>query len=360
MISSKCLVEIAETIIRDILAARHIKDELLVKELIRASGLNSNELFLILAFCYQELKKESPLEQIQACLNERYKVVFDEHNKFQANHITTEEKKRNLTRAVSYLDLDLEAPADLLLGYDKKLMYYENNKLYSLFPVAKKVLSIHIQGKFNAVETLTSDYLQHKIGGEGYVVEFYILQSMKMTCNDGRLLALKWKHIKSKETGNKIFAIREVSEFVTLPSRKPTQTTLYIPLSKQYPDIDCLIYDKDEDKLYPIQITLTQKNHKDSYHSWKEKNEKNWLQVFKNSQVCFIWLVGSSKKFTRKNQNYWAVLFASLPNENQHYFQVFRTKEKELQAHVQAREEIVAEVEESGEGQPEDEEETLV
>ena len=105
----------------------------------------------------------------------------------------------------------MEAPVDILLNCDKKLMYNENNKLYSLFPVAKKVLYTNIQQKCNAVEALVSDYFQHNIGGEGYVVEFYILQSMNMACNDSRLLALK----QTKQTGTKMFTIQQVSELLS-------------------------------------------------------------------------------------------------------------------------------------------------
>ena len=86
-----CLAETAKFFIRATLAAKQ-KDEFLPNEIIRATGLNSNELLIILVFCFEELKKESSQEQIQSYLYARYEDILDEHLKFLENYITTEDK----------------------------------------------------------------------------------------------------------------------------------------------------------------------------------------------------------------------------------------------------------------------------
>jgi len=359
--------DIAKAVIRSHLTALNLLNNSLSEnaisslsdEIIRITGRNTNELMLLLTDCIKNPESEKNLfKKIRAYLNERRKELAKTHDAFIEHHVKSNFEDYALL--IGYIDTDLKLPSDGKHQlYDKKILYIEDKKLKSLFPLAKAVLFETLSDAPDNVEKLVSDYLQLKIGGEGFLLEFYILHSIKKRMESQDELAFRCKHIKSKEVAIKKFRIEACVDITGVPTEKPTKTTLYIPLSKFYPHVDCLIYDYHKDELYPIQITITQKNHKDSYHNWKKGAEATWLKIFDNTRVNFIWLVGHPKKYTRKDQNYWVVTFKSLPERNPNSFKQFQQNDVKLKEKLAKIDAHAIEEEEHGEGEPEDDSEVF-
>lgn len=208
-------------------------------------------------------------------------------------------------------------------------MYVENMRLHSVFPIARLVLLSLLGNEYDLVESLAKNYLALKVSGEGHPIELYIIHSLKKLFAQSQIFTLEMKNIKDKSIQLHGFLIEGVEALTVIPLAKPPVTTLYVPLDPCYPAIDCLIYDKPQDSIFPIKITLVQSHHTDSYKEWKEKYEKEWINVFKCA-CHFVWLSGKPKQSTKKDQTYFVASFESLASKNIHSFQIFKDMKTNL------------------------------
>ena len=257
------------------------------------------------------------------------------HKKYLKEQFNTTLNIQKFLEALPYLDTDFELPLDLVDSYDKRLMYVEKNKIWSLFPTAKRVLLANLESQSDFVEKMVTNYLELKLVGSGYPIEFYIIYTMKQLSRNNQILYLEMRDIHEVFTKIYEFNIKRVEDLINIPLQKPTVTTLYVPINPRYPAIDCLIYDARINTIFPIQITLNQKNHKDSYKEWQENYQAGWNKVF-NCESQFVWLAGVVKtKINKKNDKYFVSTFQSLPIENKGCFTIFNKMAKELDEKAQ-------------------------
>ena len=257
------------------------------------------------------------------------------HKKFIEEQLKDDSTRRLFYEALTYLDTDFKLPLNLQDTYDKRLMYMEGDRVLSLFPIARKVLIENLANCFDVVEDMVRKYLLLQVTGSGHPIEFYIIHTMKQLCKNNQSLCLQIRGIHQSDAIVYECIFKSVQDLVTIPLEKPETTTLYVPISPRYPAIDCLIYDAKLNAIFPIQITLNQKNHKDSYQEWENKYHDRWNHVF-NCQSSFIWLAGIVKNKTKKQDHkYFVSDFASLAKNNKGCFQIFNMMKGELDSKAQ-------------------------
>ena len=210
-------------------------------------------------------------------------------------------------------------------------MYIENSRVSSLFPIARRVLIENLMDCSDVVENMVKQYLSFKVTGSGNPIEYYIIHTMKQLHKRDQVLFLQMRNIHEEKPFIYQCIIRHVEDLINVPLGKPLFTTLYIPVNPRYPAIDCLIYDKDLDAIIPIQITLNQYNHKNSYKEWKSKYQGEWDKVFKCKSIMFVWLAGIVKNKTKlKDEKYFVSDFESLSEVNKSHFQIFKVMKEDL------------------------------
>jgi len=238
---------------------------------------------------------------------------------------------KKIAIAVAYANTNLKVPDDAYSHpFNQKLMYYEDRKLWFLFPLAKRCL-LDIYHQADAVENLAKEYLNLTIPGRGYIMEFYILHMMKKIVLDKSKFSLECHHMGPEPNKTVTFEIENVQYIGLLPLTKPIVTTLYIPYSSCYPDVDCVIYNEPTKTLYPIRIAINQGEHKDSYENWIKEGagQSKWQQIFENSCVQFIWIVGIPRNKTGQ-ESCWFATFESLSISNLGYFSIFKDASEKI------------------------------
>jgi len=78
-------------------------------------------------------------------------------------------------RALAYMGTNIKLPSDLHSVYDKRFMYIEKGKFWSLFPMIRPVLLDHLKNCSDVVEDMVKTYLSLGETGTGYPIEFYII-----------------------------------------------------------------------------------------------------------------------------------------------------------------------------------------
>ena len=296
------------------------------------AGSNAEEIFLIAQVCVEKALLEPNVDKIMKDYYiERLQELNKIHQKFIREEFQNNAAGRKLfLEALTYMDTDFELPLSLQTTYDKRLMYFDGKRLLSLFPIARKVLLANLDDYSDVVEDMVRKYLLLQVTGSGHPIEFYIIHTMKQLCKNSRNLVLEMRNIHETHSQVYEFSLKMTEDLIDIPLEKPLVTTLYVPINPRYPAIDCLIYDASSNLLFPIQITLNQINHKDSYQEWQNKYQEEWSKAF-NCGSRFVWLAGIIKdKTKKKDDQYFVADFQSLSTQNKGCFKIFNELGKEL------------------------------
>ena len=292
---------------------------------------NAEEIFLGIEYLVNNAPLQPDVDKrIAKYYRQRLSGLNTVHQYYIQQELHNDSEKQLFLEALTYMDTDFELPIHLRGTYDKRLMYIEGNRILSLFPTARRVLLENLESHSDVVENMARKYLSFQVTGSGHPIKFYIIHTMKQLSKSNQILYLEMRNIH--ETLPKVyeFNIKKVEDLINIPLEKPPITTLYVPINQRYPAIDCLIYDARLNLIFPIQITLNQKTHKDSYQEWRNKYQAGWNQVF-NCSSQFVWLADIVKNKTKKKDDqYFVADFQSLSTQNKGCFKIFNELVKEL------------------------------
>ena len=132
-----------ETILKTFLeVAKQTIDKVLVKEMLTITGKHPNELNLLLYHLLNKVVNERlPINRsmIHEYASGRQDEIMRDHiYKFKLQVLKTQEDRDTFNVLVSYLDMDITVPLKYNSKYDRLLMYFQDDKAYSILPLQKK------------------------------------------------------------------------------------------------------------------------------------------------------------------------------------------------------------------------------
>jgi len=242
-------------------------------------------------------------EKMKNYVKVRSKLVGEEVDLFY------QKKKQIMGWEESFLEelfIRLDSNSNIPVGgnemrIDRKYMFIKDDKLWSVSPIAKQVLSRYYTKKLIKFEenhnsnfsreykTLYKNTNASDASLKGFLFEKLIITQLLLMKNKN--IVLSYHSANKKETFSMNFSTYKFFEGDFSENTDFDDNILFIPFKFNNPFVDLFLYDKSQGKLYGFQITITIKNHKNSDTQFKESAQyQELLKKDEIKEILFVWL----------------------------------------------------------------------
>ena len=274
-------------------------DEDQLEDLIEITGSNPLEIW---EFCK---RKESNFEKtLEKYTLERTKTIFKEISHFYNKKVKIPEwKEQFLTKFFIFLDAKKSIQDDYEDFIDRKYMFVQDDKLYSISPIAQQIMFQHYSEilliyEENHDDTLTTKYRilysqtdkQNDPSLKGFLFEKMIINQLLRKKNKD--ISIQYYNAQVKKD-NLIMKFSSVIYFKGDLSTNLTfdENIIIVPYKFNNPFADFYYYNKTKKILFVFQITISIFTHKNSDVQFFKSKQHNNLRNNKGIQdIIFVWI----------------------------------------------------------------------
>lgn len=300
------------------------------------------------------MKATMPLLQdvLIAYLNDRREQMRAQQRKFDNEVIKDNNQKMQWAQnAVVLMELEVEvAPIKFDYLLNQQLMYQYGNKIIATTPLAREILIAHWKDSdqfdthldFVIQKIFAAPLSEFTADSKGRALEKYIIRQLEkhqVWAIDMQKVAVERVCIEEEEMeeGEEEGNFEEVAHVVDtvekltirgfttiqIPGNKvpdavdPNVSTLFIPQTSNYPNVDFILWDKESSTLWAVQVTILDpiKTHRNTFfddkHGKPNSSQKDeWVGKFggKVKATYFLWLGTNLKVDVSFGDDYIALL----------------------------------------------------